>query len=86
MNEIAQFEIQCSYREEGLYCSNGVLYAFEPGNQMASLAKFDDEVVKCPRCKGLGKILTLAGEQIVEMVWRHLEPRVIETIEAMKEE
>jgi len=81
MNEISRFEVKCSYREGSMYCHNGHIYVFEPGNEMAALAVEDGVVVKCPKCKGLSHIPTPAGEQLVAMVWRHLECRVADLIE-----
>ncbi len=80
MNEIPQFEVICRYREGNMYCSGGFVYAFEPGNEMAMLGEVEGEPMKCPRCGGIGRILTPAGKQLVEMVWRHLEARVAELI------
>lgn len=84
MNEIAQFETPCRYREGGMYCSNGHIYVMEPGNQMATLAMMEDGPVKCAKCNGVGYILTPMGEQLVTMVWRHVERRVVDLIEEMK--
>ena len=84
MNEISQFESPCHYRAEKMYCSNGHLYVMEPDNQMATLATMDDGPVKCPACNGVGYILTPAGSQLIEMIWRHLERRVTDQILSLK--
>ncbi len=84
MNEIPQFEVPCHYHEGKMYCSDGHLYVMEPDNQMASLATMEDGPVRCPACNGLGYILTPAGQQLVDMVWRHLERRVADLVQEIK--
>ena len=84
MNEIAQFEVPCHYRNGHMYCSSGHIYVMEPGNEMASLAMMEDGPVKCPACTGVGYILTPSGKQLVEMVWRHMERRVADLVQDIK--
>lgn len=84
MNEISQFESPCHYQDGDMYCSNGNIYIFEPGRQMASLAVLKsgsqvESTIKCPACKGRGYVLTPAGQQLVEMVWRHIHPWIEES-------
>jgi hypothetical protein len=84
MNEISQFEVPCHYHEGKMYCSLGWLYVMEPDNQMATLAIMDEVPLKCPACNGVGYILLPAGEQLIEMIWRHLEKRVTDQILTIK--
>jgi hypothetical protein len=80
MNEIGQFESPCRYRDGSMYCSNGHIYVMQPNSDMAVLATMDGAAVKCPACKGIGYILTPAGIQLVQMMWRHLEHPMTELI------
>jgi hypothetical protein len=84
MNEIAQFESVCHYRSNGMYCSHGWLYVMEPGNEMAKLATLEEIPLRCPACKAPGYILTPAGTQLIEMIWRHLERRIVDAINEIK--
>lgn len=67
-----------------MYCSHGHIYVMEPDNQMASLALFEDTPLTCPACKGMGYILTPAGKQLIDMVWRHLERPITGLIQEIK--
>lgn len=84
MNEISEFEVTCKYRDGKMYCSHGHLYVLEPDNSMATLATMDDAPIRCPACNGIGYILTPTGQQLIEMIWRHTERRVVETIQEIK--
>jgi hypothetical protein len=84
MNEISQFEVPCSYRSGGMYCSSGHIYVMEPGGEIAVLAKMEDGPVRCLRCEGVGYILTPMGKQLIEMMWRHMERRVADLVEEIK--
>ncbi len=87
MNEITQFEVPCHHRSEGMFCWQGNLYVIPfhdevwPAEERADLAILEGSPVKCPACKGLGYILTLVGQQLVGMLWRHLEPKIVELIQ-----
>lgn len=81
MNEIPQFESPCRYRDGEMYCSHGVIYVFEPGREMATVAMMDSQVLRCPACKGEGHVLTPAGEQLIDMIWRWIEPKIEELLE-----
>lgn len=80
MNEIGQFESPCHYHDGRMHCTSGYLYVMEPGNEMATLATMEGGALRCPACNGLGYILTPAGIQLIEMIWRHLERRVVDLI------
>lgn len=84
MNEIQQFESPCHYRLDGMYCSSGHLYIMEPGNEMAKLATMEEVPMRCPACNGLGFILSPAGVQLVDMIWRHLERRVVDLVNELR--
>jgi hypothetical protein len=84
VNEIAQYEIPCRYRDGNMYCSSGHIYVMEPESTMAALALMEEAPLKCPCCKGSGHILTTEGEQLVEMMWRHLERRIADLIQEIK--
>jgi len=86
MNEISQFEVACKYRDGKMYCSGGHLYVLEPDNSMATLAVMDDGPIRCPACDGKGYILTPAGEQLIDMIWRHTERRVTDLVHELRPE
>ena len=87
MNEIPQFETRCNYRADGMYCWRGNLYIIRLDNEeRADPATVEGVPVKCPACKGKDYILTPAGKELVEMLWRHLEPKIVELIDEFRKE
>lgn len=93
MNEIGQFEVFCMYRSDAAHCENGELHTNTLGRVTWDNINFYDAYpvvlleglpVKCPACHGQGFILTKSGEQLIEMLWRHLEPRVVAAIHDLK--
>jgi len=90
VNEIPQFETRCTYRSEKMYCWRGNLYVARADDDEAAdradPATVEGVPVKCPACKGKDYILTPAGKELVEMLWRHLEPRIVELIDEFRKE
>jgi hypothetical protein len=89
VNAIAEYEVKCRYAETGIGCFRGHLYQLGPANPEdpnrpphgeAIMVLVEGEYVKCPCCNGTGLILTPAGTQLVEVLWRHIEPKVVDLI------
>jgi hypothetical protein len=75
-NLISELETPCRWFGMGKCCVEGVLYDAST-KQMATL---EGSPVFCPACGGNGHILSKAGEQLVEMIWRRLQRKVFEIV------